>query len=187
MTRSARNPNPIAHPPPLLMARSSPALLLLLLLAALAGVAAAGDIVHQDDEAPKIPGCANDFVLVYMAPVVCPCLFSCFHCAGLGPNFGFRVGGRVPTLGLGQSLCYLCGCLILGCFDWKSLLLDFTSCMHQYVSTQEHLCSQVVGEQLRLGYASGGALLSDLFMMNAVYLGIMYYILHMVWSDAIVF
>ncbi|CAL5020301.1 unnamed protein product [Urochloa decumbens] len=44
------------------MARSSPAVLLV--LAALAGVAAAGDIVHQDDEAPKIPGCANDFVLV---------------------------------------------------------------------------------------------------------------------------
>ena len=36
----------------------------LLVLAALAAVAAAGDIVHQDDEAPKIPGCSNDFVLV---------------------------------------------------------------------------------------------------------------------------
>ncbi|OEL37907.1 Signal peptide peptidase-like 4 [Dichanthelium oligosanthes] len=44
------------------MARSSPAVLLL--LAALVGLAAAGDIVHQDDEAPKIPGCNNDFVLV---------------------------------------------------------------------------------------------------------------------------
>ncbi|KAF8691784.1 hypothetical protein HU200_040185 [Digitaria exilis] len=43
--------------------RSSPAAVLLV-LAALAGVAAAGDIVHQDDEAPKIPGCSNDFVLV---------------------------------------------------------------------------------------------------------------------------
>nr|CAB3451551.1 unnamed protein product [Digitaria exilis] len=42
--------------------RSSPAAVLLV-LAALAGVAAAGDIVHQDDEAPKIPGCSNDFVL----------------------------------------------------------------------------------------------------------------------------
>jgi signal peptide peptidase-like protein 2B len=37
---------------------------LLLVMAALAGVAAGGDIVHQDDEAPKIPGCSNDFVLV---------------------------------------------------------------------------------------------------------------------------
>jgi signal peptide peptidase-like protein 2B len=45
------------------MARST--LAVLLLLAALAGVAAAGDIVHQDDEAPKNPGCANDFVLVW--------------------------------------------------------------------------------------------------------------------------
>jgi hypothetical protein len=36
----------------------------LLVLAALAGVAAAGDIVHQDDDAPKIPGCSNDFMLV---------------------------------------------------------------------------------------------------------------------------
>jgi hypothetical protein len=55
------------------MARSLPAVLLL--LAALAGMAAAGDIVHQDDEAPKIPGCANDFVLVWypLAPVVSPC------------------------------------------------------------------------------------------------------------------
>ncbi|KAF8779498.1 hypothetical protein HU200_002545 [Digitaria exilis] len=43
--------------------RRSPAAVLLV-LAALAGVAAAGDIVHQDDEAPKIPGCSNDFVLV---------------------------------------------------------------------------------------------------------------------------
>jgi signal peptide peptidase-like protein 2B len=49
-------------PTPPLMARST--LAVLLLLAALAGVAAAGDIVHQDDEAPKNPGCANDFVLV---------------------------------------------------------------------------------------------------------------------------
>jgi signal peptide peptidase-like 2B len=37
----------------------------LLALAALAAVAAGGDIVHQDDEAPKIPGCSNDFVLVW--------------------------------------------------------------------------------------------------------------------------
>jgi hypothetical protein len=39
----------------------------LLLLAALAGVAAARDIVHQDDEAPNIPGCNNDFVLVRLS------------------------------------------------------------------------------------------------------------------------
>ncbi|XP_044951423.1 signal peptide peptidase-like 4 [Hordeum vulgare subsp. vulgare] len=37
---------------------------LLLVAAALAGVAAGGDIVHQDDDAPKIPGCSNDFMLV---------------------------------------------------------------------------------------------------------------------------
>jgi signal peptide peptidase-like protein 2B len=47
------------------MACSSPAVLLL--LAALAGVAAAGDIIHQDDECPKIPGCNNDFVLVRLS------------------------------------------------------------------------------------------------------------------------
>jgi signal peptide peptidase-like 2B len=44
------------------MARWSAAVLVV--LAALAGVAAGGDIVHQDDEAPKIPGCSNDFMLV---------------------------------------------------------------------------------------------------------------------------
>jgi hypothetical protein len=38
--------------------------LALLLLSALAGAAAGGDIVHHDDEAPKIPGCNNDFILV---------------------------------------------------------------------------------------------------------------------------
>jgi hypothetical protein len=58
------------------MARSSPAVLLL--LAALAGVAAAGDIVHQDDEAPKIPGCNNDFVLVRLSFRPPLCLFNCF-------------------------------------------------------------------------------------------------------------
>jgi signal peptide peptidase-like protein 2B len=47
------------------MACSSPAVLLL--LAALAGVAGAGDIVHQDNEFPKIPGCNNDFVLVRLS------------------------------------------------------------------------------------------------------------------------
>jgi hypothetical protein len=47
------------------MACSSP--VVLLLLAALAGVAAAGDIIHQDDEAPKIPDCNNDFVLVRLS------------------------------------------------------------------------------------------------------------------------
>jgi hypothetical protein len=40
------------------------AVLALLLASALAGAAAGGDIVHHDDEAPKIPGCSNDFVLV---------------------------------------------------------------------------------------------------------------------------
>ncbi|KAE8782232.1 protein DJ-1B-like [Hordeum vulgare] len=38
--------------------------LVLLLASALAGAAAGGDIVHQDDQAPKILGCSNDFVLV---------------------------------------------------------------------------------------------------------------------------
>ncbi|XP_037467703.1 signal peptide peptidase-like 5 [Triticum dicoccoides] len=38
--------------------------LALLLASALAGTAAGGDIMHQDDQAPKIPGCNNDFVLV---------------------------------------------------------------------------------------------------------------------------
>lgn len=36
----------------------------LLLLVALAGLAAGGDIVHQDNEAPKIPSCSNNFILV---------------------------------------------------------------------------------------------------------------------------
>nr|CAB3469133.1 unnamed protein product [Digitaria exilis] len=40
------------------------AVLSLLLVSALAGAAAGGDIVHHDDEAPKIPGCNNDFILV---------------------------------------------------------------------------------------------------------------------------
>ncbi|CAL5050325.1 unnamed protein product [Urochloa decumbens] len=40
------------------------AVLALLLLSALAGAATGGDIVHHDDEAPKIPGCNNDFILV---------------------------------------------------------------------------------------------------------------------------
>ncbi|KAM0890979.1 hypothetical protein ACQ4PT_026742 [Festuca glaucescens] len=40
------------------------AVLAVLLASALAGAAAGGDIVHQDDQAPKIPGCSNDFVLV---------------------------------------------------------------------------------------------------------------------------
>jgi hypothetical protein len=44
----------------------------LLALAALAAVAAGGDIVHQDDEAPKIPGCSNDFVLVWGASCLSP-------------------------------------------------------------------------------------------------------------------
>jgi signal peptide peptidase-like protein 2B len=43
---------------------SATAVAALLVLAALVGVAAAGDIVHQDDDAPKIPGCSNDFMLV---------------------------------------------------------------------------------------------------------------------------
>ncbi|OEL34541.1 Signal peptide peptidase-like 5 [Dichanthelium oligosanthes] len=38
--------------------------LALLMVSALAGAAAGGDIVHHDDEAPKIPGCSNDFILV---------------------------------------------------------------------------------------------------------------------------
>jgi hypothetical protein len=76
------------------MARSSPAVLLL--LAALAGVAAAGDIVHQDDEAPKIPGCNNDFVLVRLSfrpppllvQLLCRLDSSTDPCAGLGPSLG---------------------------------------------------------------------------------------------------
>lgn len=42
-------------------------LVALLALAALAAVAAGGDIRLQDDDAPKIPGCSNDFVLVRAA------------------------------------------------------------------------------------------------------------------------
>jgi hypothetical protein len=44
----------------------------LLVLAALAAVAAGGDIRHQDDDAPKIPGCSNDFVLVWGASRLSP-------------------------------------------------------------------------------------------------------------------
>lgn len=59
---------------PVAMGTSSPemAAALLLVMAALAGVAAGGDIVHQDDEAPKIPGCSNDFVLVRPFPDFLP-------------------------------------------------------------------------------------------------------------------
>ncbi|KAK1313519.1 Signal peptide peptidase-like 4 [Acorus calamus] len=39
-------------------------LLALLWVSLFAGLAFAGDIVHQDDKAPKVPGCSNDFVLV---------------------------------------------------------------------------------------------------------------------------
>ncbi|GJN39436.1 hypothetical protein PR202_gb28556 [Eleusine coracana subsp. coracana] len=42
------------------------AVLALLLASALARAAAGGDIVHHDDEAPKIPGCSNDFVLSWV-------------------------------------------------------------------------------------------------------------------------
>ena len=67
------------------MARSS--LAVLLLVAVLTGVAAAGDIVHQDDEAPKIPSCANDLVLEWHLCSRHLPLFSCFLYAVLGPNF----------------------------------------------------------------------------------------------------
>ena len=47
------------------MGAGSPALLVVVVAAAaLVGVAFGGDIVHQDDDAPKIPGCSNDFMLV---------------------------------------------------------------------------------------------------------------------------
>ena len=54
------------------MGAGSPAALLRLLVvaAALVGVAFGGDIVHQDDDAPKIPGCSNDFMLVRAVPLV---------------------------------------------------------------------------------------------------------------------
>lgn len=35
-----------------------------ILLLSLSSTVTAGDIVHQDDLAPKKPGCENDFVLV---------------------------------------------------------------------------------------------------------------------------
>lgn len=38
--------------------------LLVLLLLAHASFVHGGDIVHEDDEAPKLPGCSNNFVLV---------------------------------------------------------------------------------------------------------------------------
>ncbi|RRT73870.1 hypothetical protein B296_00032921 [Ensete ventricosum] len=37
-----------------------------------------GDIVHEDDEAPKLPGCSNNFVLVTFLPRSCSCLVR-FH------------------------------------------------------------------------------------------------------------
>uniref|UniRef100_A0A0E0Q2Z2 PA domain-containing protein n=2 Tax=Oryza TaxID=4527 RepID=A0A0E0Q2Z2_ORYRU len=46
------------------MAAATAAVFALLMASALAGAAAGGDIVHHDDEAPKIPGCSNDFILV---------------------------------------------------------------------------------------------------------------------------
>ncbi|XP_072967540.1 signal peptide peptidase-like 4 [Typha angustifolia] len=43
---------------------SSSATLLFVVVLALLGVVLGGDIVHEDDEAPKQPGCSNNFVLV---------------------------------------------------------------------------------------------------------------------------
>uniref|UniRef100_A0A0D9WUF3 PA domain-containing protein n=1 Tax=Leersia perrieri TaxID=77586 RepID=A0A0D9WUF3_9ORYZ len=42
------------------------AVFVVLMASALAGAAAGGDIVHHDDEAPKIPGCSNDFILSWV-------------------------------------------------------------------------------------------------------------------------
>lgn len=36
----------------------------------------AGDIVHDDDLAPKKPGCENDFVLVF---IFRECCFFCYY------------------------------------------------------------------------------------------------------------
>ena len=54
------------------------AVLAVLLASALAGAAAGGDIVHQDDQAPKIPGCSNDFMLVSAPSSL---LVPCFVCS----------------------------------------------------------------------------------------------------------
>jgi hypothetical protein len=79
----------------------------LVVLAALAGVAAAGDIVHQDDEAPKIPGCSNDFMLVRPRPVPSPQVQlvstrispSISFVRGGEPKLGFRaVDSRIVTI-----------------------------------------------------------------------------------------
>lgn len=41
-------------------------LIVVLIVVSSAGLGLAGDIVHQDDVAPKRPGCANNFVLVFL-------------------------------------------------------------------------------------------------------------------------
>jgi hypothetical protein len=77
------------------------AVLAVLLASALAGAAAGGDIVHQDDQAPKIPGCSNDFVLVCPSP---PLLSSPPRSRPLLgfmpslPNSDFRGNYLVPLL-----------------------------------------------------------------------------------------
>ncbi|KAK8940991.1 Signal peptide peptidase-like 4 [Platanthera zijinensis] len=45
-------------------AKPSPVLFILLLAAAIPVFVAGGDIVHEDDKAPKLPGCSNNFVLM---------------------------------------------------------------------------------------------------------------------------
>ena len=40
--------------------------IVILIIVLSAGLGSAGDIVHQDNVAPKRPGCTNNFVLVFL-------------------------------------------------------------------------------------------------------------------------
>lgn len=81
-------PNVLASANAMLMdlAKPSPALFILLLAAAIPVFVAGGDIVHEDDSAPKLPGCSNNFVLVKVQTWIDSVESSEF--VGVGARFG---------------------------------------------------------------------------------------------------
>jgi hypothetical protein len=84
--------------------------LAVLLASALAGAAAGGDIVHQDDQAPKIPGCSNDFVLVI---ILFPCPLRSPPPSLALALFGFTV--LLPDSDFPRQVsCYSLNCYSLG-------------------------------------------------------------------------
>ncbi|KAL6911283.1 hypothetical protein ACP4OV_000088 [Aristida adscensionis] len=78
------------------MARAAAALVVAA-AALLTGVAAGGDIVHHDDDAPKIPGCSNDFVLVKVQSWVNKREDDEF--VGVGARFGRKIESKEKHAG----------------------------------------------------------------------------------------